>query len=762
MQQQQQHRQHRIEGRFPVPARGEASENTPLLFRKAEGWRRTGNTDSTNDDTNRDADVGPDSAHWPSPPSDDDESALCAPVFRAGVLAAILIATLLVVTASSSSTSSAATPTRTRLGEGRSSGPLPLPTRVAYDRQVDLWEAWKEQDLVRLAKVHRDRDHDQGGASQNDDDDGDETRGEDVKPSSPATPTDNEANPTYRKVLRWFRDVWGSVVDKSGKWWGRAAEDEQRAWNATATSAERTWKGIEDATGRTTESAKGWWSEATSNEAGREVWNGTVEATHRAWDNVEGVTEAAQQKTEQWWDEADLGSRGQKVWNATEVTAEHLAQGLEDESHKVKGGTEVWWNETVHSEQEWQHAAGQNLHAFGHTVRSWWNTTAAATQSKAGVLERNFAGWWHRAGQKERQWWNGTVDAFGRFGEHTRDGTEAWWNWTRTGVERGWETSEDAEEEWWNATRDWFASHASAVSNRTRAAQAGLPPPPRNLVYLNSTRAFQMLAGPYGWIDQSSHFFLYQQGWDSQINQAYCGVASAAAVLNSLKGAPQCPRLPVDPTYDPYPYATQQVVVRDACFSKHVSHEDKDFDGVLSFPGGLSLDQVGQLLGCFLDPLSWNVTVVHVDPSVSLDSVTIDLVRALHDPTSRVIVNIHRVSMGQQGGGHFSPLASYHPQERMFLFMDVAKYKYPPVWVPAEALYKAMQTEDRCGAWNFPIKRSQEDMLKNLTQAYRDNRSSPEEMEALMHAASEAVGCRTESRGYIIVRQTKQTGRTSK
>jgi len=38
--------------------------------------------------------------------------------------------------------------------------------------------------------------------------------------------------------------------------------------------------------------------------------------------------------------------------------------------------------------------------------------------------------------------------------------------------------------------------------------------------------------------------------------------------------------------------------------------------------------------------------------------------------------------------------AAYHEASDSFLILDVAAYKYPPVWVPAQALWEAMQAVD--------------------------------------------------------------------
>jgi hypothetical protein len=44
--------------------------------------------------------------------------------------------------------------------------------------------------------------------------------------------------------------------------------------------------------------------------------------------------------------------------------------------------------------------------------------------------------------------------------------------------------------------------------------------------------------------------------------------------------------------------------------------------------------------------------------------------------------------------GHISPLGAYDAKADKILVMDVARYKYPPVWVDAPALFAAMSTSD--------------------------------------------------------------------
>jgi hypothetical protein len=53
-----------------------------------------------------------------------------------------------------------------------------------------------------------------------------------------------------------------------------------------------------------------------------------------------------------------------------------------------------------------------------------------------------------------------------------------------------------------------------------------------------------------------------------------------------------------------------------------------------------------------------------------------------------------RKAIGQETGGHISPVAAYNEQTDRFLILDVSRYKYPPIWVKAEELWKATATLD--------------------------------------------------------------------
>ncbi|KAL8555264.1 hypothetical protein ACS0TY_003173 [Phlomoides rotata] len=57
-----------------------------------------------------------------------------------------------------------------------------------------------------------------------------------------------------------------------------------------------------------------------------------------------------------------------------------------------------------------------------------------------------------------------------------------------------------------------------------------------------------------------------------------------------------------------------------------------------------------------------------------------------------VITSYDRRAFKQTGTGHFSPIGGYHAESDMVLILDVARFKYPPHWVPLSLLWEAMNT----------------------------------------------------------------------
>jgi hypothetical protein len=163
----------------------------------------------------------------------------------------------------------------------------------------------------------------------------------------------------------------------------------------------------------------------------------------------------------------------------------------------------------------------------------------------------------------------------------------------------------------------------------------------------------------------------------TQANLAYCGVASAVMVLNSLA-------IPAPPAagYASYRFWTQENVFEAPAVRRWVRPE-------VVAREGMTLEQLAGLLAGH----GLRVERHHGD-RLSLAQFRSLLRRNLGEPGDRLLVNYHRGSLGQAGGGHIAPLAAYHAPSDRVLLLDVARYRYPSVWVPVESLWQAIRTVD--------------------------------------------------------------------
>lgn len=100
---------------------------------------------------------------------------------------------------------------------------------------------------------------------------------------------------------------------------------------------------------------------------------------------------------------------------------------------------------------------------------------------------------------------------------------------------------------------------------------------------------------------------------------------------------------------------------------------------------GITLDQLAHLSRCHgLSPEA------HRFDQGSLESFEADLRRTATEAGLHMVVSFGREALGQTGIGHFSPIGAYNVQRRLVLVLDVARFKYPPYWVPVDKLWTAM------------------------------------------------------------------------
>ena len=161
-----------------------------------------------------------------------------------------------------------------------------------------------------------------------------------------------------------------------------------------------------------------------------------------------------------------------------------------------------------------------------------------------------------------------------------------------------------------------------------------------------------------------------------QITQSYCSVASAVTVLNAMPI-----NKPVDPAYAPYAYFTQSNF-----FTPEVAK-------IISPQTVLAIGMTREEMAATLS--RHGVTARSIAGDTFDDrSLRALLQKALGEDGQFVLANYLRANLGQVGGGHWSVLAAYDALSDSVLILDVAKYKYPPVWVGISTLRQAIATID--------------------------------------------------------------------
>jgi hypothetical protein len=197
-------------------------------------------------------------------------------------------------------------------------------------------------------------------------------------------------------------------------------------------------------------------------------------------------------------------------------------------------------------------------------------------------------------------------------------------------------------------------------------------PLPEPLINLNSEQGARLLLES----EANRAYWPLSIQFVTQKNQAYCGVASLTMVLNALGVS-----APSTPEFEPFKTFTQDNLLND--------ETEKVLPKEVLAKIGMTLDQIGQLLTTFGVKAD-----VHHAADTSLDEFRKLATEALSTPNRYVIVNYLRRAIGQERGGHISPIAAYDADTDRFLVLDVSRYKYPPVWVEADDLYAAMNTPD--------------------------------------------------------------------
>ena len=105
---------------------------------------------------------------------------------------------------------------------------------------------------------------------------------------------------------------------------------------------------------------------------------------------------------------------------------------------------------------------------------------------------------------------------------------------------------------------------------------------------------------------------------------------------------------------------------------------------------GLQLRQLAQVLRSH----GLKVVTRVVDDGADAEAIRREIAANLASGDDYVLVNYARKALGQEGGGHISPLGAYDEGSNSFLIMDVNPNRAPWVWVGSDDLIAAMRTFD--------------------------------------------------------------------
>ena len=193
-------------------------------------------------------------------------------------------------------------------------------------------------------------------------------------------------------------------------------------------------------------------------------------------------------------------------------------------------------------------------------------------------------------------------------------------------------------------------------------------PLPSELTAFSSAEGRQIFQEALSAGTMAGYFALAEQ-FHTQAEPSFCGLGTLVMVLNALGIDPGPSRV----WKGPWRWFSEEHL--DCC---------RPLEEVRR--SGLTLPQVACLARC-------NGTRVEVQLAQS--STLAAFREAVQEATAtagepHLIVAYDRSTLGQSGTGHFSPVGGYHAARDQVLILDVARFKYPPHWVPLELLFRAM------------------------------------------------------------------------
>lgn len=166
-------------------------------------------------------------------------------------------------------------------------------------------------------------------------------------------------------------------------------------------------------------------------------------------------------------------------------------------------------------------------------------------------------------------------------------------------------------------------------------------------------------------------YFALAEQFHTQSEPAYCGLGTLVVILNALQ---------IDPGRlwkGPWRWFGEELL--DCCAPLATIAQS-----------GITLERFACLARC-----NGATAVVERTSGTRLQDFRQALERACTTPDQpHLAVSYDRHAVGQTGQGHFSPVAGLHRDRDMVLILDVARFKYPPHWLPISTLWQAMASCD--------------------------------------------------------------------
>ena len=191
--------------------------------------------------------------------------------------------------------------------------------------------------------------------------------------------------------------------------------------------------------------------------------------------------------------------------------------------------------------------------------------------------------------------------------------------------------------------------------------------------------------------------------FEAQSNSAFCGPTSAAIVLNAIYGRDA--GLPRDRSrlqkYDLQHtpanfdltlarFTQDNVIIKGKKTRAQILGEPLMINGKQIKDFGYQLRQLDEMLRA--NGVATRMVVV--DDTKNEQDIRAALVANLKRRDDYVIVAYYRRAVGQQGGGHISPLGAYETESDSFLVLDVNPANAGWVWMAATTLIRGMRTFD--------------------------------------------------------------------